>query len=762
MTTNLLNNLNEPQKEAVTKINGPLLIVAGPGSGKTRVLIARIANMIGSGISPENIVALTFTNKAAKEIKERLNFQTKINSYSVTTGTFHSFCSMILRKHGNAIKIPSNFLIYDDADQLDAIKRSMKDLDLDPKNFAPRSILSSISNAKSQLLDSKGFKLNESNYYDDITSQVYDRYEELLTQGSALDFDDLLLKVHTLLKNHPDITRIYSQKFTHLMVDEFQDTNGAQYEIAKLLSESHRNICVVGDPDQSIYSWRNADIKNITSFQTDFPESSIITLEENYRSTQTILQVAQNIIAKNPERLNKSLWTSNEKGSPIILMEGYNEDDEAQLAIKEVSRLIATEKFNLSDIAIMYRVNAQSRSIEMGCQKNGIPYQLIGGVKFYHRKEIKDLTAYLKIIINPHDDISLARIINTPTRGIGQRTINELIRISKISNCSIFDTIHHIYDSPSSSKNQLASRAITAISHFYELIQELTEKSKHLTLPGIIEHIVIITDYKKHIESDEQMEERSENISEFISSAKEYLNIPIMEALTNFIEGISLVSDIDNINQQSNSLTLITLHQSKGLEFPVVFMIGMEEGILPHIRSIESGEPSELEEERRLCYVGVTRAKTRLYMTKAFRRGFRGSSEPSLPSRFLSDLPLNLITTNTKTDDLSRPNESSRTSNKSNISGNLKKKYSNDPYITNSANNGIIKRKKVNKIAIQPLTGSSQPIKLKTGDKVTHKKFGIGIIMNIESSSSDNQLTIAFKNDGVKKLLESLANLSPV
>jgi len=762
MTTNLLNNLNEPQKEAVTKINGPLLIVAGPGSGKTRVLIARIANMIGSGISPENIVALTFTNKAAKEIKERLNFQTKINSYSVTTGTFHSFCSMILRKHGNAIKIPSNFLIYDDADQLDAIKRSMKDLDLDPKNFAPRSILSSISNAKSQLLDSKGFKLNESNYYDDITSQVYDRYEELLTQGSALDFDDLLLKVHTLLKNHPDITRIYSQKFTHLMVDEFQDTNGAQYEIAKLLSESHRNICVVGDPDQSIYSWRNADIKNITSFQTDFPESSIITLEENYRSTQTILQVAQNIIAKNPERLNKSLWTSNEKGSPIILMEGYNEDDEAQLAIKEVSRLIATEKFNLSDIAIMYRVNAQSRSIEMGCQKNGIPYQLIGGVKFYHRKEIKDLTAYLKIIINPHDDISLARIINTPTRGIGQRTINELIRISKISNCSIFDTIHHIYDSPSSSKNQLASRAITAISHFYELIQELTEKSKHLTLPGIIEHIVIITDYKKHIESDEQMEERSENISEFISSAKEYLNIPIMEALTNFIEGISLVSDIDNINQQSNSLTLITLHQSKGLEFPVVFMIGMEEGILPHIRSIESGEPSELEEERRLCYVGVTRAKTRLYMTKAFRRGFRGSSEPSLPSRFLSDLPLNLITTNTKTDDLSRPNESSRTSNKSNISGNLKKKYSNDPYIMNSANNGIIKRKKVNKIAIQPLTGSSQPIKLKTGDKVTHKKFGIGIIMNIESSSSDNQLTIAFKNDGVKKLLESLANLSPV
>ena len=445
MKNNLLSDLNPQQLKAVQTINGPVLIVAGPGSGKTRVITKRIAFLVDSaGRSPGNIAAVTFTNKAAKEMQSRLQELMGPSSHLVTIATFHSFCSSILRRYGGHVGIDNNFVIYDDDDQIRAIKKCMEETGVDPKNFSPRAILSSISNSKSELRDHQSFSSGKSNYFDEIVSRVFERYEEMLFQNGAVDFDDLLLKTHLLFDKNQEIAQIYQQKFEHLMVDEFQDTNVAQYAIAKKISESSRNLCVVGDPDQSIYSWRNADIRNILSFQTDFPEAITVALEENYRSTQNILNAAQSVIEKNKERVDKNLWTRNKQGGLIVIKENYNDEEEAQSVVKEIEKLSQSPGRSLSDIAVMYRVTAQSRALEMSCQRNGIPYQIVGGVKFYQRKEIKDITSYLRIINNPHDDVSLARIINVPTRSIGQRTSSEISRIASLNKVSMFTVIENI------------------------------------------------------------------------------------------------------------------------------------------------------------------------------------------------------------------------------------------------------------------------------------------------------------------------------
>ena len=537
-----------------------------------------------------------------------------------------------------------NFVIYDAADQNAAIKRAMSEVDVNQKMFSPGAVLSIISKAKSELVGVEGFGLRKQNYLDEIAHRVYEQYEHMLAQSSALDFDDLLFKTYTLLTEFPSVAEKYQERYVHFMIDEFQDTNVAQYAIARRIAERHNNLAVVGDPDQSIYSWRNADIRNILMFQRDFPSAQVISLEENYRSTSTILDAAMKVISSNSQRIERSLWTNNGVGSPIVVREEYDEGDEAQYVVREVHRLTKSEGYALGDIAVMYRVNAQSRALEEACRRYGVAYQIVGGIKFYQRQEIKDVAAYLRLVANPHDDVALSRVINVPTRGIGQRTVDNLLRAARDRGTSMYAAIESMGES-GGGPFPLRPAQAQALTRFRELIGRLTEESRTLDLVELIDAVMEQTGYKRHIEesaeTSERAEDRLDNVQEFRGAAREFTHLGVEEGLTAFLEGISLVSDVDSFEEQPDAITLITLHQSKGLEFPVVFMVGMEEGLLPHSRSMDT--PEEIEEERRLCYVGVTRAQKRLYLLRAFRRGFWGGSGPSDPSRFLEDIPRGLI-----------------------------------------------------------------------------------------------------------------------
>ena len=764
MTTNFLEQLNPAQRESVESIEGPVLIVAGPGSGKTRVITNRIAHLVlDQKVSPYNIGAVTFTNKASREMKDRLVPLLGNDAKTLTVGTFHSFCSMILRRSGDYLGLSNNFVIYDDDDQISAIKQSMKDVDVDPKQFNPRSVLSTISNSKSQLVNSEGFNTQKSNYYEEVVSKIFERYEDILNQGSALDFDDLLLKTHLLLTEFRDAAKIYQDRFHYFMVDEFQDTNIAQYSIAKIITETSRNLCVVGDPDQSIYSWRNADIRNILSFQSDFPEAKILPLEQNYRSSQNILDAAKNIISKNQQRVDKNLWTTNDKGSLISIDEAYDEEEEARKVVKEIQGLVDNDDHSLSDFAVMYRVNAQSRSFEMACQRFGVPYQIVGGIKFYHRREIKDITSYLRLILNSEDDISLSRIVNVPPRGIGQRTLSEVNRIARQSNRSLYESIVSITSSDNTS-HQLGNRAINSLKQFISCIDQLKKSATDSDIMQLIDLVVSETGYRKYIEADENAEERLENIQEYRNSSREYSSVPALEGLVVFLEGISLISDIDTFEEDIDSITLITLHQSKGLEFPIVFITGMEEGLLPHIRSLDSGSPEELEEERRLCYVGLTRAEKKLYLTRAFRRGFRGTYEPTVPSRFLSDIPPALIISKAS------PAEPETLATKSEnkilrFPKNTQRKNHSKPVASTSNKNRTTHRATPTKRTVTKINISApgKSINFQIGDKVKHSKFGDGIVMSSDPAGDDLQITVAFKDGGgIKKLLQSLAKLKKI
>jgi DNA helicase-2/ATP-dependent DNA helicase PcrA len=755
----LLKGLNARQREAVEHIQGPLLIVAGPGSGKTRVITHRIAYLVRvCGVSPHRIAAVTFTNKAAREMKERLERLLGPASSDLTASTFHTFCAAVLRREGDAIKLSRDFTIYDDDDQTALIKRAMKETGVDPKQFAPRAILSAISGAKSQLLDAEGFRLNRRNYFDEIVAKVFERYGQLLTAASALDFDDLLLKTYFLFDKVPDVAAKYQKRFVHLMIDEFQDTNVVQYSIARQLAQVHRNLCVVGDPDQSIYSWRNADIRNILSFQHDYPDAKVIALEENYRSTKTILEAASGLIAQNEQRVEKALWTSNAKGVPIVVAEAYDEQEEAQTVLREV-QVMAREGHKLGDIAVMYRVNAQSRALEEACLRYGVPYQLVGSLRFYQRQEIKDLIAYLRLVANHDDDASLARVVNVPPRGIGDRTLDELTRLSRELGTSMFQAIGTLQAPGGQPGVQLAPRAMQALVGFRDLIARLQEQADSKNLVELVDLVLERTGYKTHVlDEAEQGEERWENIQELRGTAKDYVDMPSSEALTAFLERLALVSDTDNLQDRSDAITLITLHQAKGLEFPVVFIVGMEEGILPHSRSTESQE--EMEEERRLCYVGVTRAKERLYLLRAFRRGFRGGSEPNLPSRFLADIPKELIVSSRagilRSAALSAGAAASpagRTRPPGFVPTRLAARSpdtaDDDVDQTPPQDDGHARPKPTSTFAV--------------GDKVRHTKFGEGVVMASKPTGSDVEVTVVFKDgNGVKRLLLSFAPLEKV
>ena len=770
---NILSELNPRQREAVETISGPVLIVAGPGSGKTRVITHRIAHLVRNcGVDPFRIVALTFTNKAAREMNIRLFGTSDEDSSSPLLGwthrdrpptisTFHSFCARVLRRHVELLGLDKDYTIYDQSDQTSLVKRAMEELNINAKQFSPGAILSAISGAKSKLIGVEGYGLKKADYFQEIVHRVYQRYEELLTQSSALDFDDLILKTHTLLRQHSDVAESYRDRYVHVMVDEFQDTNVAQYEIAKQLTGEYRNLCVVGDPDQSIYSWRNADIRNILSFKKDFGDAKLIALEENYRSTETILEAARKVIAPNSQRLEQNLFTNLGKGGPIVVHESYDENDEAQFVVSEIESLVR-RGFKCSDIAVMYRVNAQSRALEEMCLRYDVPYLLVGSIKFYQRQEIKDLVSYLRLIANHNDDVSFRRIVNVPTRGIGQRTMSELDRLAWEHSTSLYAAIDEtaaMLERPGNFVAPLPARSIKALQEFKAMIDDLTEKSAEYEPSALIDAVLKQTGYGDYIENDaERGEERMENIRELQSVAKGLVDLGEDDLLTAFLERVSLVSDADNVGESADAATLITLHQAKGLEFPVVFIVGMEEGVIPHMRSIDSGDPAEIEEERRLCYVGLTRAKEKLYLVRAFRRGFRGRSGslPSMPSRFLADIPQDLLAKPDHVVGRRRHSglQDSPVSPRPTTGGGRITET-----VAPKADTPVIRRRR--RSASPSRQGAG--VALSTGDRVRHKTFGEGIVTEAKQSGGDTEVTVAFKDgQGVKRLLLSFAPLEKV
>jgi DNA helicase-2/ATP-dependent DNA helicase PcrA len=723
----ILATLNPAQREAVEAIKGPILILAGPGSGKTRVITHRVAYLIKTcGVSPHNIMAVTFTNKAAREMRERLEQLLGQAAEALTLGTFHAICARILRREGKAIGLESSFVIYDEDDQLRLMKQVLEELNLDPKQYAPQALRSAIGAAKSRLINPEEYAQRVSSYFEEIVQRVYQRYQQLLSQSRAVDFDDLLMKTVRLFQDHPQILNRYRSRYVHILVDEFQDTNIAQYELMRQLAGKYRNLCVVGDPDQSIYSWRFADLRNILSFEKDYPEAKVVFLEQNYRSTKTILEVASDVISANMLRKPKKLWTENEDGTPITAIESYNAEEEAQSVVSEIEKLIGQEQISLKDCAVMYRVNAQSRALEETFLRYGVSYKLVGGTRFYQRQEVKDIIAYLRVIHNPQDNVSLTRIINVPGRGIGQKTVNTLQSWAKAHDTSLFEALKQVSHPDSvGTKQSLPSRIVQALAGFDALMAKLTVQSHELSLSGLVDEILEHTGYREYILDKEDGEERWENITELRNVASEYNELAPEEALTAFLEKVSLVSDIDELDEKADAVTLITLHQAKGLEFPAVFIVGLEEGILPHRRSFDN--PEEMEEERRLCYVGITRAKKRLYLLRSYRRSLFGGSTTNPPSRILQDISPHLISPRGLWEETTTPVASP--------DFNLDSRPSPRPFGT---------------------------LTLKVGDHVRHSKFGPGIVMNCNPTRDDQELTVVFEEAGVKKLLASLAPLEKI
>ena len=724
----ILAALNLAQREAVESIEGPVLILAGPGSGKTRVITHRVAYLVKvCGVAPHHIMAVTFTNKAAREMKERLEQLLGQMAAALTLGTFHAICARILRHEGGAVGLESNFVIYDDDDQLRLMKQTMEELNLDAKQYAPQAIRSAIGSAKSRLISPENYGQWVGSYFEEIVQRVYQRYEQLLRQGVAVDFDDLLMRTVQLFRDHPKILHRYQSKYVHILVDEFQDTNIAQYELMKQLAGKYRNLCVVGDPDQSIYSWRFADLRNILSFEKDYPEAKVVFLEQNYRSTRTILEVASDVISTNVLRKPKKLWTENEDGAPIMVIESYSAEEEAQSVANEIEKLIGQEQISLKDCAVMYRVNAQSRALEETFLRYGVPYKLVGGTRFYQRQEIKDIVAYLRLIHNPQDNISLTRIINVPGRGIGQKTISLLRSWARDHDTSLFEALKQMGRNVTAgeAKQSLSARIVQALAGFDALMIKLTNQSCESSFSGLLDEILERTGYRAFILGKDDGEERWENVMELRSVASEYDALAPEEALTAFLEKVRLVSDIDELDEKPDAVTLITLHQAKGLEFAAVFIVGMEEGMLPHRKSFD--DPEQMEEERRLCYVGITRARKHLYLLRTYRRNLFGGSTANPPSRFLRDISPHLISPRGLWEDSPTPVASLDFSQ-----------------------------------SLGPSLRHSSTLTLKVGDHVRHVRFGPGIVMNCSPTRDDQELTVVFEEFGVKKLLASLAPLERI
>ena len=735
MDTDILEELNPAQREAVEAASGPVLILAGPGSGKTKVITSRVAYLIKvCGVSPRHIMAVTFTNKAAREMEERLNRLLGSQAKELTLGTFHAICARILRRDGRAIGISPSFTIYDAEDQLKLIKQATQGVGLDPKQYAPPQIRSRISASKSQMLTPKDFTERGTSYFDEVVGRIYERYQQLLTESSALDFDDLLMKVVELFRSQPEVLAKYQERYRHIMVDEFQDTNLTQYELVKQLSGKYHNICVVGDPDQSIYSWRFADLRNIINFEKDYPDTKVVLLEQNYRSTKRVLETASSIISANGERQPKKLWTDNEPGELTTIVETYNEQEEAQFVVSEVSRLLEQDKARLSDCAVMYRTNAQSRALEEAFIRYGTAYKLVAGTRFYERREVKDIIAYLRLIQNHSDSISLLRVINVPQRAIGKRSQSMLSDWAESRGVSLYEALKLIAvsgDNKSESPElPFSPRTTMLLAGFFSLLKEIITKSVELNMAELFSLVIKSLSYKEYILKEAAGEERWDNSRELGCVGSQYGGLKPRAGLAAFLEGVALVSDIDGLNESIDAVTLITLHQAKGLEFPVVFIVGMEEGILPHFRSFDN--PEQMEEERRLCYVGITRAKHRVYLVHAFRRRLMGQSTVNSPSRFLNGLPRPLLSgAGGVWWQQSQPASSAYS-------------WDSAPADTFSP------------------TGTISLPELSPGDRVRHAHFGEGLVISSRPVTDDNEVVVAFRGVGIKKLLLSFARLEKV
>ncbi|HBF76874.1 MAG TPA: DNA helicase PcrA [Clostridiaceae bacterium] len=725
-----LNTLNKEQLEAVKTVDGPLLILAGAGSGKTRVITYRIAHLIEIGVYPGNILAITFTNKAADEMKERVIELIGEEAKSMWISTFHSACVRILRANIEKLGYNKNFVIYDSQEQEKLIDECLKELNFDNKLYKPREILSKIGSLKDTLTDEEDYYKK---YADDFKNKVVARtfllYQKKLKNSNALDFDDIINKTVKLFQTYPDVLNHYQRKFKYILVDEYQDTNRAQYELINLLAKGHKNLCVVGDDDQSIYMFRGADVRNILDFEKDYPSCKVIKLEQNYRCTKKILDAANYVIANNEQRKPKKLWTENKTGDNIKFYRAENERGEARFILDEIKDLTSTD-FKYKDVAILYRNNAMSRVLEEALITNNIPYKVIGGFRFYDRMEVKDIMAYLKVINNPLDNISVLRIVNVPKRGIGASTIDTIREYANQNEISIYSAILE-----SEKIDGLNSRALNAVQKFISLMGSLAAAFEKMDVPELINEVIEKTGYVDELKKENTKEstERIENIQEFYSAALEFEEKSEDKSLSAFLEKLSLVSDQDSLDD-NGGITLMTLHSAKGLEFPIVFIAGCEDGIFPHYSARD--DKDELEEERRLCYVGITRAKQKLYMTCAKQRMLFGRIMFNPISMFVDEIP------ETYVDDLSKNDSSLKVSYDYKSIFNYKK-----------TQNNFLNQPSYVSQQIKPVSNSIDSNDVKPGSKINHKIFGCGTIVSIKDSDSGKIITVAFDKGGIKNLM---------
>ena len=737
-----LDHLNEAQHAAVTHPHGPLLVVAGPGSGKTRVITHRIAWLIEQGTPPWRILAVTFTNRAAREMRSRVEALIgEEDSVDLWMGTFHRICVRMLRAHGQETGVPQNFLIFDTDDQMQVVRRSVKELQIDPKQYAPRALLSRISRAKSEGDSLADFASSTSSYFDEITARVWERYQSALAEANALDFDDLLLKTLNMFENER-VRQIYEDRFEHVLVDEFQDTSTVQYQLAHAWSRATGNLTVVGDPDQSIYSWRSADIRNLNYFVRDHSDAVEVQLNTNYRSTQQILDVANAVIDRASNRIRRNLVTDNSEGSLPTMHEAYGESDEAEYVSARIEQAISQGVWRPGDAAVLYRTNAQSRAIEESLLHRGIPYRIVGATRFYDRREVRDLLAYLRLVRNPADTVAFARVVNVPTRGVGARTVETLHEWALTHARTPYEAAETAaglnndalggYLTPP----EVSKRAATSLRDFVSAINEAREQAAREPLADALRTILVKCRYREWLfrqaDSDSEAESRWENVQELVTVAENYSEIAPGAALDAFLEDVALVADVDDLPEgPPDAVTLITLHQAKGLEFPVVFMVGMEEQLLPHQLSMD--DPSQLQEERRLCYVGITRAMRELHLLYAFRRSYQGRSGHNPPSRFLADIPEEFVQHHMR--------------KQARVGADVR-----------PARNRTVRWDDFD--SFDPEPAPAPGVNLKQGDEVSHEIFGQGVVIALRTIGHDAEITVRFADTGVKRLLASVANLS--
>ena len=731
----IYEKLNPMQQEAVYHTQGPLLILAGAGSGKTRVLTHRIAYLIDEyDVNPWNILAITFTNKAAGEMRERVDQIVGFGAEQIWVSTFHSMCVRILRRFADHLGYDRNFVIYDTDDQKHVIKEICKRLNVDTKIHKERRILSVISSAKNEMIDANTYALNSAgDFSKKKIAEAYAEYEKILYKNNAMDFDDLLVKTVEVLRNNEDVLNYYQERFKYIMVDEYQDTNTVQFRLVSLLAGKYRNLCVVGDDDQSIYKFRGANIYNILNFEKEYPDAKVIKLEQNYRSTQNILDAANSVIRNNKGRKEKRLWTSNEEGEKIFFNQYQNEYDEAFQVVDEIYRNVSMGKAKYNDFAILYRTNAQSRVLEEKFIARSIPYKVVGGINFYQRKEIKDILAYLKTIDNGKDDLSVQRIINVPKRGIGATSLSKMMEYAQARDLSLFDALDCCDDIPRLGKTA------DKIKGFVNMIDVFRAQSEYISLAELLTNILEETGYIKELEAEDsdQAAVRIENIDELMNKIIAYEDEEEEPTLSGFLENVALVADIDSLNESEDYVVLMTLHSAKGLEFPYVYMTGMEDGLFPSYMTIVNDDPDEIEEERRLCYVGITRAQKRLSLTYAKSRMVRGSTQYNKVSRFVREISPELF-----------------------YKGRVPEKEKIDIHIQKPAS-PVKKQAGLSSLAYGKTfqVNKAEALDYTVGDRVRHIKFGTGIVINIVDGGKDYEVTVDFEKSGIKKMFASFAKL---